>query len=47
MVLPLGPHAGSTALVKLTKGEQAIKQEETSDRRTLRAAFAPEKARER
>jgi protein-L-isoaspartate(D-aspartate) O-methyltransferase len=28
MVLPLGPHAGPQQLVKLTKGEQAIKQED-------------------
>ncbi|HEY6995610.1 MAG TPA: protein-L-isoaspartate(D-aspartate) O-methyltransferase [Xanthobacteraceae bacterium] len=27
MVLPLGPHAGPQQLVKLTKGEQGIKQE--------------------
>lgn len=28
MVLPLGPHAGPQQLVKLTKGEQGIKQED-------------------
>jgi protein-L-isoaspartate(D-aspartate) O-methyltransferase len=28
MVLPLGPHSGTQQLVKLTKGEQGIKQEE-------------------
>ena len=28
MVLPLGPHAGAQQLVKLTKGEQGIKQED-------------------
>jgi protein-L-isoaspartate(D-aspartate) O-methyltransferase len=27
MVLPLGPHGGPQQLVKLTKGEQGIKQE--------------------
>jgi protein-L-isoaspartate(D-aspartate) O-methyltransferase len=27
MILPLGPHAGPQQLVKLTKGEQGIKQE--------------------
>jgi protein-L-isoaspartate(D-aspartate) O-methyltransferase len=27
MVLPLGPHAGPQQLIKLTKGEQGIKQE--------------------
>jgi protein-L-isoaspartate(D-aspartate) O-methyltransferase len=28
MVLPLGPHSGTQQLVKLTKGEQGIKQED-------------------
>jgi protein-L-isoaspartate(D-aspartate) O-methyltransferase len=27
MILPLGPHGGPQQLVKLTKGEQGIKQE--------------------
>ena len=27
MVLPLGPHSGTQQLVKLTKGEQGIKEE--------------------
>jgi protein-L-isoaspartate(D-aspartate) O-methyltransferase len=27
MVLPLGPHAGPQQLIKLTKGEQGIKEE--------------------
>ncbi len=44
MVLPLGPHAGPQQLVKLTKGEQAIKQEDLIGVRFV--PLLPGKARE-
>ena len=44
MVLPLGPHAGAQQLVKLTKGEQGIKQEELIGVRFV--PLLPGKARE-
>ena len=44
MVLPLGPHAGPQQLVKLTKGEQGINQEELIGVRFV--PLLPGKARE-
>jgi protein-L-isoaspartate(D-aspartate) O-methyltransferase len=44
MVLPLGPHAGPQQLVKLTKGEQGIKQEDLIGVRFV--PLLPGKARE-
>jgi protein-L-isoaspartate(D-aspartate) O-methyltransferase len=44
MVLPLGPHAGPQQLVKLTKGEQGLKQEELIGVRFV--PLLPGKARE-
>ncbi len=44
MVLPLGPHAGPQELVKLTKGEQGIKQEDLIGVRFV--PLLPGKARE-
>jgi protein-L-isoaspartate(D-aspartate) O-methyltransferase len=44
MVLPLGPHGGAQQLVKLTKGEQGIKQEELIGVRFV--PLLPGKARE-
>ena len=44
MVLPLGPHAGPQQLVKLTKGEQGIKQEDLIAVRFV--PLLPGKARE-
>jgi protein-L-isoaspartate(D-aspartate) O-methyltransferase len=44
MVLPLGPHAGPQQLVKLTKGEQGLKQEDLIGVRFV--PLLPGKARE-
>jgi protein-L-isoaspartate(D-aspartate) O-methyltransferase len=44
MVLPLGPHAGPQQLVKLTKGEQGVKQEDLIGVRFV--PLLPGKARE-
>jgi protein-L-isoaspartate(D-aspartate) O-methyltransferase len=44
MVLPLGPHSGPQQLVKLTKGEQGIKQEDLIGVRFV--PLLPGKARE-
>jgi protein-L-isoaspartate(D-aspartate) O-methyltransferase len=44
MVLPLGPHSGPQRLVKLTKGEQGIKQEDLIGVRFV--PLLPGKARE-
>jgi protein-L-isoaspartate(D-aspartate) O-methyltransferase len=44
MVLPLGPHSGPQQLVKLTKGEQGIKQENLIGVRFV--PLLPGKARE-